>query len=315
MDAVTRHTNPRKVLKETRMPLTHIEKFKVRYTECDQYGHVNNANYLRYMQEAAFDASAAAGYAFKRYDELGQYWLVRETEIEYLKPLTYGDEFEIKTWVVDFRRVRSRRAYEFRLANGADDLIARASTDWVYLDQQTNRPATVSKEMIAAFFPEGAPQQAPPRDPFPDAPPPPPAVFTLQHRVTFSEIDMAQHVNNAVYLSYVAEAARQVSAHYAWPTNRLTAHNFAVIVRRHRIEYLQPAVLDDDLEIATWVSQVKRSSATRHFIISRAIDDQVLARVNTLVVFVELSTGRHIRIPDQFLSDLTPNVTDEHAAG
>lgn len=88
------------------MPLTHIEKFKVRYTECDQYGHVNNVNYLRYMQEAAFDASAAAGYAFKRYDELGQYWLVRETEIEYLKPLTYGDEFELKTWVVDFRRVR-----------------------------------------------------------------------------------------------------------------------------------------------------------------------------------------------------------------
>jgi Acyl-ACP thioesterase len=61
--------NLRKVREESIMPLTHLEKFKVRYTECDQYGHVNNANYLRYMQEAAFGASADAGYDFARYDE------------------------------------------------------------------------------------------------------------------------------------------------------------------------------------------------------------------------------------------------------
>ncbi len=291
------------------MPLTHLEKFKVRYTECDQYGHVNNANYLRYMQEAAFGASADAGYDFARYDELGQYWLVRETDIEYLKPLRYQDELEIKTWVQDFRRVRSRRLYEFRLS-GSDDLSARAATDWVYLDLKTGRPVTVPAEMIAAFFPEGAPRQAPPRDPFPAAPPPPPNVFKLRRRVTFNEIDMAQHVNNAVYLSYVEDAAMQVSAHYGWSIDRLTAQNFAVIVRQHRIEYLQPAVLDDDLEIATWVSHIKRSSATRHFSISRAVDGQLLARVNTGVVFIALSTGRPIRIPDQFAADLGRNMVE-----
>ena len=74
------------------MPLTNTTKFRVRYVECDAYGHVNNANYLRYMQEAAFNASAAVGYDVKRYDEIGQYWLVRETEIEYFKPLMYGDD-------------------------------------------------------------------------------------------------------------------------------------------------------------------------------------------------------------------------------
>src|SRR5512136_2963825 len=106
------------------MLVTNTTRFRVRYVECDAYGHVNNANYLRYMQESAFDASAAVGYDVKRYDELGQYWLVRETEVEYVKPLKYGDEFEITTWVVDFRRVRSRRAYEFRLA-GSAAIVAR----------------------------------------------------------------------------------------------------------------------------------------------------------------------------------------------
>ena len=88
------------------MPRTQTRTFRVRFGECDAYGHVNNTNYVRYMQEAAFDASAAAGYDFARYDALGQYWLVRETEVEYLKPLVYGDTFEVKTWVADFRRVR-----------------------------------------------------------------------------------------------------------------------------------------------------------------------------------------------------------------
>src|SRR5512143_921083 len=154
------------------MPITNTTRFRVRYVECDAYGHVNNANYLRYMQEAAFNASAAVGYDVKRYDELGQYWLVRETEIEYFKPLMYGDEFEIVTWVADFRRVRSRRKYEFRKP-GSDGLLARGMTDWVYLDLVTQRPTTVPPEMVQAFLPEGESIVTQARESFP-APPAPP---------------------------------------------------------------------------------------------------------------------------------------------
>jgi len=61
------------------------------------------------------DASAAAGYDLERYRELGHHWLIRSTEIEYLRPLVYGDSVEISTWVVDFRRASSRRSYQFKL--------------------------------------------------------------------------------------------------------------------------------------------------------------------------------------------------------
>lgn len=54
--------------------------FRIRHYECDAYGHVNHANYLRYMQEAAFDASAAVGYDFEHYRAMGRLWLVRETD-------------------------------------------------------------------------------------------------------------------------------------------------------------------------------------------------------------------------------------------
>ena len=48
------------------MPVFLTRAFRARYYECDAYGRVNNVNYLRYMQKAAFDASAARHYTITR---------------------------------------------------------------------------------------------------------------------------------------------------------------------------------------------------------------------------------------------------------
>jgi acyl-CoA thioester hydrolase len=288
------------------MPLTHTCTFRVRFTECDAYGHANNVQYARYMQEAAFDASAAAGYDFSRYDAIGTYWLVRESEIEYLQPLRYNDVFEVKTWVADFRRVRSRRAYEFRKA-GEDELIARASTDWVYIDNATGRPMAIPPEMIAAFVPEGA-TDAPPRDPFPAPPASPEKVFKMRRRVMWQDIDGAQHVNNAVYLSYIEDCGMELLKAFGWPVTRMNDEGFGIIIRKHHIQYLQPGVYDDEIDIATWAYDVKRVSGTRYYAITRASDGALLAQVNSVGVWVDLKTGQPIRVPSQFRSDFRPNI-------
>jgi len=286
--------------------LTHVRTFRVRHYECDAYGYVKYANYLNYVQEAAFDASAAAGYDLARYEAMGRHWLVRETDIEYLYPLRYGDSVQVKTWVADFRRVRSRRAYELRLA-GSGGLVARAHTDWVFLDSATGRPAAIPPAMMAAFFPEGVPEQAPPRSRFPSAPPPPPGVFRLRRRVEWRDIDTAQHVNNAVYLAYLEECEVQAAATHGWPQARMRTEGFAVVARRHQIEYRQPGVLGDELELATWVSDVEDATAVRHYTVARVSDGALLARARMLWGTVDVKTEQPIRIPDAFLADLAPN--------
>jgi acyl-CoA thioester hydrolase len=95
------------------MALTHTSYFTIREYECDAYGHLNQANYARLMQEAAIQASAAVGYDKARYDALGTVWLARQTTIEYLLPVLAGDEVALRTWVADFRQIRSLRRYEF----------------------------------------------------------------------------------------------------------------------------------------------------------------------------------------------------------
>ena len=288
------------------MPATHIATFKVRHYECDAFGHLNNANYARYMEEAAFEASAAVGYDKARYDAMGHLWLAYETAIEYLQPVVYGDTIEVKTWVGDFRRVRSRRFYEFRKA-GEETLIARASTDWVYLEATTERPSVVPLELIAAFAPEGLSETAPPRSRF-SVPPPPPEVYKLRRRVEWRDLDAAKHVNNAVYFSYIEDCGMQVAVHYGWPLARSQAAGWAAVARENHIEYQHPALLDDELEISTWVTPHGRVSADRFYNITRPQDGLQLAQARTRWVWIDLQTNHPIRIPAGFLTDFTANI-------
>jgi acyl-CoA thioester hydrolase len=281
--------------------------FRVRFYECDPYGHVNHANYLRYIQETAFDASAAVGYDFERYRQLGQQWLIRETDITYLRPIAYGDSVVVRTWVGDFRRVRSRRYYELRLAS-TDEPVATASTDWVYLDSETLRPVSVPRDMIEAFS-HPAIVSGGRRDPFPQMPPPPDGVFEIRRRVEWHDIDPAGHVNNANYLVYVEECNTKVAEFYGWPLDRILLKNMAIVARRYRIEYLEPAVIDDELSITTYIANVRRSTAERFHEIRRVEDGRLLARATALWVFVDLTTGRPIRIPAEFMDSFRPNVT------
>lgn len=289
------------------MQVFHERTFRVRHYECDAYGHVNHANYVRYMQETAFDASAAVGYDIARYKQLGLFWLVRETDVTYLRPLTYGDSVIVKTWVEDFRRVHSRRAYELRCA-ASGELVAQGSTDWVLLSDQDNRLTPIPEEMVLAFAPSGETENSPPRERFPKAPPPPKSPFTIQKTVGWRDLDPAVHVNNAMYLSFMEDAGGQAVAHFGSSLSRLLAENVGIVVRRFRIEYKVPALMDDELEITTYLSDVRRATAVRHYLIHRPKDDTLIARAHVLNVCVNLQSGQPRQFPIEFLRAVQDNI-------
>lgn len=292
------------------MPPTHTRTFRVRHYECDANGHLSNPNYLRYMQETAFDASAAVGYSKERYEGMGLIWLARESEIEFSVPLHYNDTVEVKTWVGDFRRVRSRRFYEFRRA-GTDDIVARGSTDWVLLEMDSHRPVAVPEEMIAAFAPDEDVELAPRRERFPEPPPPAPGTFRMRRKPEWRDIDTVNHINNAAYLDYMTDLGVHTGLAFGWSHDRMKDEGFAIVVRNLRIEYLQPGLLDDEIELATWVSNVKRSTTTRHYTFTRVRDGEMLARIRSLWFCIDTTSVRPIRFPAHFLEDLAANITTE----
>jgi acyl-CoA thioester hydrolase len=116
-------------------------RFKVREYELDSFGHVNHAVYIKYLQEAAIEASADAGYDMDWYKAAGTQWVIRKLTARYHTPALYGDELEVTTWVSDLRRVRSQREYDVRRVSDGQRVL-RARHDWVYMDMSTDRPRT-----------------------------------------------------------------------------------------------------------------------------------------------------------------------------
>jgi acyl-CoA thioester hydrolase len=275
----------------------HTSSFRVRQYECDAYGHLNNVNYVRYLQEAMLEGGAAAGYSVAHSATLG--WQTRRLDIEYLRPVRYGDTVELQVFELAGAAGFVRRAGEFRLANSGD-LVAQAVVEAVPVDAIIGQPVEL---------PEGVSDEQPDSaSVLPILPTPPPGVFSVRHRVTWGDLDMTRHVSDAVLLSYVETCGFAVIAAHHWPAARMAAQGFAVILRRHQMENLASAVLDDELEIATWVSNIQRASATRHYTIRRVADGTLLTRVDTLGVWVDLMSGRPIRIPPDFLADFAPNL-------
>lgn len=115
----------------------------------DGNGHVNNVTYVQWMQDAAVKHYAALG-GVGPMQALGATWVVRSHQIDYFSPAFAGEELEVQTWVVDLRRVRSLRRYEFlRKADGK--MLAKGETEWVFVGIQTGRPLPIPEEVSGLF--------------------------------------------------------------------------------------------------------------------------------------------------------------------
>ncbi|MCA9008657.1 MAG: acyl-CoA thioesterase [Planctomycetaceae bacterium] len=132
------------------MPAVFEYRLQVTEAEIDGVGHVNNIEYMRWMQHAAVAHSAAQGWPTKAYYELGQGWVVRSHFIEYLVPAFAGDEIIVRTWVAEMKRVTSMRRYELlRIADGKK--LTLASTNWAFVKFDTLQPCRVPTEVLNAF--------------------------------------------------------------------------------------------------------------------------------------------------------------------
>jgi acyl-CoA thioester hydrolase len=86
-----------------------------------------------------------------------------------------------------------------------------------------------------------------------------------------------------------------------WPWERLHSLGLAVHLRRCQIQYLQPALHGDSIQLTTWMSNIRRVSANRHYLLQRQSDGAMLARVQTYSVWVSLEDNQPARILGELL--------------
>ena len=116
----------------------------------DELGHVNNAVYVRWIQ----DVAVAHWYAVAPAD-LAQnvVWVVVRHEIDYRAPSHLGETLTLRTWVGD--APKGARYDRFVEIAGPDGKVrVRALTTWALLDRESRRPMRVTAEITAPFVPK-----------------------------------------------------------------------------------------------------------------------------------------------------------------
>jgi acyl-CoA thioester hydrolase len=124
-----------------------------------------------------------------------------------------------------------------------------------------------------------------------------------RHSIVISQdaIDANGHANNVQYLRWMQDAAvGHADATGCSDATRKAGASW--VVRSHHIEYMQPSFAGDRLLVLTWVSDLRKASSRRKYLLLRATDRVVIARGETNWVFVDSQSGRPMAIPQEVSS-------------
>jgi acyl-CoA thioester hydrolase len=129
-------------------------RLTVRFNDCDPLGHVNNAIYLTYLEQARFTLwRAQLGFVAKAAADggpRGAGFILARAEIDFLAQARYGDELEVRLTLAGFGRTSFTYAYEI-VDVASDKPVARARTVLVRFDYDRQQSVPLTDEVKAAL--------------------------------------------------------------------------------------------------------------------------------------------------------------------
>jgi acyl-CoA thioester hydrolase len=252
-------------------PYTH--SCQMRWGDMDAQGHVNNAAYLDYLQEARVAFLLSGSPVLHHLLDSGV--LVVNHQLEYVKPVIFSDRpLTTDLWVDAIGGSRFSIGYD--MYDGAD-LAARARTGVVPFDLASNalrRLTAEERELLGRALAPAEPLRPLLKVPLP----------ADHHRypltVRWSDVDSYGHVNNVKYYDYVQEARISfVSDTVGWEPEAVW------MVVRQDLEYLKPLDFSiEPYEVGTAVTAIGNRSLTLAAEIRDPAEATVYATARTVVV-------------------------------
>jgi acyl-CoA thioester hydrolase len=132
-------------------PNPHLIELSVLPEDIDEYQHVNNSVYLRWLDRVAWSHSAALGLPMEECIGMRRGMAAIRTEIDYLLAALGGDRVWVATWITrtDHRLRVERR---FQVGRAADPAtLARARTEYVCINLDNGRAARMPEPFARLY--------------------------------------------------------------------------------------------------------------------------------------------------------------------
>lgn len=129
-------------------PEIYEKKLVVEEKHLDKQKHVNNVQYVQWVQDVAEEHWEARASEEQKSKVI---WVVIKHEISYKKEAFLGDRISLQTYVGDTTHVTSIRHVIIKNAD-TNKLLAEAKTTWCLLDSETKKPVKISEELKRVFL-------------------------------------------------------------------------------------------------------------------------------------------------------------------
>lgn len=126
--------------------IPHHHSIAVAATDIDFMGHVNNANYLNWVQ----DAVVAHWRKFAPNEVLNTHlWVALKHEITYRKPAFLNDDVIAE---VLLEKVHGARAFYTTIIRRGEEVLAEVQSSWCCVDADTLRPIRLAADIVSKFM-------------------------------------------------------------------------------------------------------------------------------------------------------------------
>jgi medium-chain acyl-[acyl-carrier-protein] hydrolase len=182
------------------MEKIHREKFRIKFYDTDFESYAKLYSIINYMQETSEQHSTKIGIGYEALIKQGLFWVVSRIQVKINKYPKNMDNVIMETWPSGIDKLFFKR--NFRLLDEEENVLVEILAYYLLIDSNAKFPQRPSRlqqevEVIQERFGEDKKldkiKMASNH------------IETQERKVTYSDIDLNLHVNNAKYIGWVED--------------------------------------------------------------------------------------------------------------
>jgi medium-chain acyl-[acyl-carrier-protein] hydrolase len=205
--------------------------FPVASYEADLNGNLSLFALFNHFQDLAGEHAAFLEVGYEELRSMKLTWILSRIKVQVRSLPAWGDTVQLATWPKGVDRLFALR--DFSLTSEKGETLVLATTAWLLVDVEKNRPQRIDVIPVDLRFPGAshAIREVPDKIALPQHLTP-----IFEKPIWISDLDTNQHVNNAQYAKWIGDCFSE--DHYRH--RRLTSMH---------INYLEEALLGDTIEL------------------------------------------------------------------
>jgi acyl-ACP thioesterase len=178
--------------------------FRITAFDVDANNQLKVNRIFDYFQDAASNDAERLNFGYSEFVPKGLFWVLSWVKIEFIQYPKFMDEVKLQTW--GKKQVKLYSLRDFIFYNNKNETLCKGTSAWLLLDSKSHRP-----RILTQLYPDL--KMLDTKDALTDLPQkinsPNELEMIYSKKISYSDIDLNQHTNNAKYVELMFDCFEQ----------------------------------------------------------------------------------------------------------